>query len=204
MSPPRRTAQSTEALRSSLVDHARHLIAREGAEALTMRALAAEAGCAVGLPYKVFADRHALVVEICHAEFQRLSAASEQLAARAGWGTVGANLVWFAELLLDSPAVGLTKEILADGTLDHAVAESVHATGAGPGDFESLIADYLALEQEAGRVRREVDASAFGFLIASAVHNLVVSGEAWPRPTRQDLARRLDAVAAAIAPTDQS
>ena len=53
MSPPRRTPETTEALRTSLVAHALRLVEREGAPALTMRALAAEAGCAVGLPYKV-------------------------------------------------------------------------------------------------------------------------------------------------------
>jgi AcrR family transcriptional regulator len=204
MSPPKRDAESTAALRTSLVEHALHLIARDGADALTMRSLAAEAGCAVGLPYKVFADRHALVVDICHAEFSRISGVSDEMAARAGLHTVGANLLWFAELLLDSPAVALTKEIFADGTLDHTVAARVHEADQGPGDFESVIATYLALEQDTGRVRRDVDTAALGFLIAGALHNLVVSGEAWPRPSRADLAQRLDAVATSIAPFDES
>jgi AcrR family transcriptional regulator len=187
-----------------LVEHALRLIARDGAAALTMRSLADEAGCAVGLPYKVFADRHALVVDICHAEFSRISSASDEMAARAGLDTVGANLLWFAELVLDSPAVALAKEIFADGTLGHAVAARAHEAEEGPGDFESVITTYLSLEQDTGRVRPEVDTAALGFLIAGAVHNLVISGDAWPRPSRADLAQRLDAVATSIAPFNES
>lgn len=199
MSPPRRAAETTEALRASLIEHARRLIARDGAAALTMRALAAESDCAVGLPYKVFTDRQELVAEICHAEFQRLGSAYDDLAARAGTATVGANLTWFAELLLNSPAVALAHEIFADEVLAKAVTARVHETGIGPAAFETAFARYLASEKQAGRVAPDIDENAFGFLLAGAIHNLIMSGDAWPRPTRRQLKQRLDAIAAAIA-----
>lgn len=41
-----------------------------------MRALAAESGVSVGLPYKVFADRREIVAEIVHGEVAALRAAS--------------------------------------------------------------------------------------------------------------------------------
>ena len=200
MSPPKRPAESTDALRASLIDHARHLIARDGAAALTMRALAAEADCAVGLPYKVFTDRHDLVVQICHAEFTRLGEAYAELATRAGNGTVGANLAWFADLLLSSPAVALAHEVFADETLAKAVTARVHETGIGPAAFETVLARYIAAEKRTGRVAPDIDEKAFGFVLAGAIHNLIMSGEAWPQPTRRQLKRTLDAIAAAIAP----
>jgi AcrR family transcriptional regulator len=200
MSPPRRAAESTEALRSSLVEHALRLVARQGPGALTMRALAAEADCSVGLPYKVFEDRQALVVAACQSELHRLVGNADELAARAGTGSVGANLCWFSEQLLDSPAVALAQEVMADDRLGDAVAAHAHDGGAGPGDFESAFVRYLTLEQDGGRVRGDVDVTAVAFLVAGAVHNLVVSGPAWPRPSRDELGRRLDAAAAAIAP----
>jgi hypothetical protein len=49
-------------------------------------------------------------------------------------------------------------------------------------------------------VAADVDVDAFGFLLAGAIHNLIMSGDAWPRPSRRQLRRRLDAVAAAITP----
>jgi AcrR family transcriptional regulator len=200
MSPPKRAPESAAALRASLVDHARRLIAREGAPALTMRALATEAGCAVGLPYKVFADRNDLVVEICAAEFARLRDAYDQLVARAGTVTVGANLTWFAELLLGSPAVALTQEIFADETLATTIAVRIHESGTGPETFETVLAGYLAAEKRAGRVEPHIDENAFAFVLAGAVHNLVVSGAAWPKPSHDELEHRLTAIANAIAP----
>jgi AcrR family transcriptional regulator len=62
-----RSREATEELRASLVHHALQLVARKGAAALTMRALAIEAGCALGMPYKVFADRRELVAEMMRA-----------------------------------------------------------------------------------------------------------------------------------------
>ncbi|HEX5996957.1 MAG TPA: TetR/AcrR family transcriptional regulator [Jiangellales bacterium] len=190
---------TTSQLRSSLIEHARTLIAREGAAALTMRALAAEAGCAVGLPYKVFADRHEIVAAIVHAELVRLRAACEELLERAGSGTIGGNLTWFAGMFLDSPAVALSQELLQDDALRQRVSASAHDTGLGPAQFPTVLSRYLAAEKHAGRVAPDVDEGAFGFLIASALHNLLVAGEAWPRPTRDELEQILTACAAAIA-----
>jgi AcrR family transcriptional regulator len=198
MSPTKRAPETTDALRASLVDHARALIARSGASALTMRALADEAGCAVGLAYKVFADRHDLVVEICTEEFRRLAAAYEETVDRASTATVGANLTRFAELLLDSPAVALAQEIHTDHHLGHAVTARVHETGIGPATIEHTIARYLTAEKAVGRVDQAVDEDAVAFLLAGAVHNLIVSGDAWPRPTRAELRRRLDALATTL------
>jgi hypothetical protein len=55
-------------------------------------------------------------------------------------------------------------------------------------------------EKGTGRVAPDIDEKAFGFVLAGAIHNLVMSGDAWPRPTRRQLERTLDAIAAAIAP----
>jgi DNA-binding transcriptional regulator YbjK len=43
MAPANRPAETTEALRASLIDHARRIVSRDGPSALTMRALANEA-----------------------------------------------------------------------------------------------------------------------------------------------------------------
>lgn len=201
MSPARRTSEATAELRASLVAHAQRLVARDGASALTMRALAAEAGCAVGLPYKVFVDRRDLVAELVHTEFVEMQSVFGELVARAGTGTVGGNLAWFADVLLASPAVAVAQEVFADGQLMKEVTARIHETGAGPAAFETILSGYLAAEKRAGRVDRDVDDDAFGFLLAGALHNLVVSGEGYPRPTKRQLRQLLAAVAAHLAPT---
>ena len=179
------------------------MIARDGSSALTMRALATEAGCATGLPYKVFDDRRALVAEIVHAELGRLSATSDELTRRAGTGTIAGNLAWFADLVLDSPAVALHHELAADDLLSNDVTATVRSKGTGPQVFETGVAAYLAAEQSAGRVDGAVDTDAFGFAIGGALHNLVVSGGAWPRPTRRQLRRHLAAITTTISKEGQ-
>jgi AcrR family transcriptional regulator len=198
MAPAKRSAETTETLRASLIDHARQIVTRDGAPALTMRALATEAGCATGLPYKVFTDRHELVVEVVHAELDRLHAASDELLGRVATGTVANNLAWFSEIILDSPAVALAPEVAGDHALSKAFTAKVHGTGIGPGAFETAFAGYLAAEQRAARIAADVDTDAFGFLLAGAIHNLIMSGEVWPRPTRRQLQQRLGGIAAAI------
>jgi AcrR family transcriptional regulator len=194
MMAPRRPAETTEQLRASLIEHARHLVARDGPAKLTMRSLAAEAGCALGLPYKAFADRTDLMVELVHASFGDLSQAGDELLRRVGRSTVAGNLAWFAEWLLDSPGVALAQHVMSDEALAQSVVAHFHATGEGPTQLESLIADYLVGEQRAGRVAPEVDTNAFGFMLAGAIHHLVVMGDGYPRPSK----RRLERILAAI------
>jgi AcrR family transcriptional regulator len=191
---PRRPAEPTEELRASLIEHARRLVAREGPAKLTMRSLATEAGCALGLPYKAFADRADLMVELVHASFGDVRQAGDELLRRVGRRTVAGNLAWFAEWLLDSPGVALAQHVMSDEALAHSVVAHFHATGEGPTLLESLLSDYLAGEQRAGRVAPEVDTHAFGFVLAGAIHHLVVMGEGYPRPSKRKLQQILAAV----------
>ena len=200
MSPAKRSTEATEQLRSSLLEHARTIISRDGPSALTMRSLAREAGCALGLPYKVFEDRGALVLELVHAELARLITVGQEVIERAGDHTVATNLAWFAGAILESPAVALASEIMADPDLGERFASRFHDGAAGPAGFEFAFASYLAAEQQIGRVGGGVDTDAYGFLLAAAVHNLVVSGPAYPRPTRRQLAQHLGAIAVHLAP----
>ena len=82
----------TEATRARLLFAAASLIAEKGYSAFTMKDLAEHAGSAVGLVYRYFPSREALVLGI-YAELARQTYAD---AASLGVGTVGAR---FAELL---------------------------------------------------------------------------------------------------------
>jgi AcrR family transcriptional regulator len=194
MMAPRRAAETAEELRASLIEHARRLVAREGPAKLTMRALAEEAGCALGLPYKVFADRQELIIELVRASFGDVREAGDELLQRAGRATVDGNLAWFAEWLLGSPGVALAQHVLGDEKLGDAVVADFLATGHGPTLLESLLSDYLAAEQRAGRVSPEVDADAFGFVLAGAIHHLVVMGHGYPRPNQLRLRQIITAI----------
>lgn len=165
-----------------------------------MSRLASEAGCAVGLLYKVFVDREEIVIEVAASELGDLGSRMASWAAEAGSGSVSENLNRYASILLDSGTPALAHaESISGERLRARLAESAEASAF----FESLdtaVADYLALEQQNGRVREDVDATAFGFAITGAIHNLVASGPAYPSPDREELSRYLGAIAAAIAP----
>lgn len=199
MAPARRSPASTEALRASLVDAALRVLERAGAGGLTMRAVAAEAGVALGQPYKVFASRDELVAQVIATEFRRLRAAFDDIVAAAGTATVADNLARWAATLLGSPAVGVAHGVDDAPGLAAAVDAAAGESGVVAA-LERSVADYLAAEKRLGRVAPEVDERAFGFLVAGAVHNLLASGDAYPRPSDARLRRALAAVADAIAP----
>jgi AcrR family transcriptional regulator len=192
---PKRSAEATAELRAALLGHARRLVERDGAGALTMRGLAAEAGTAVGLPYKVFDNREQLVAELVLDEFTHLRSELDRWAASAGHATVGDNLARYARILLDRrmPAWEMV------GTIGDDAVRRAAAAQAGPSgllaSFDHTVADYLAAEQRLGRIAPDVDIGAFAFLITGAIHNLLAAGSAYPRPTR----KRLDAMLRAVA-----
>lgn len=197
---PKRDPEATAQLRASLLEHARRLVARDGADALTMRALATEAGRAIGLPYKVFASREELVAELVLEEFSALRDELDRWAATAGTRTVGANLARYGRMLLERemPAWQMVRA-LDDAALQHAAAEKAGPSGL-LASFDTTVRDYLAAEQRLGRVAPDVDVDAFGFLITGAVHNLLTAGAAYPSPSVRRLERMLRAVAARIRP----
>lgn len=199
MTPAKRTDDATERLRAKLIGCAQRLVARDGASALTMRALAAEARCAVGLPYKVFANREELIAELIRVEYARLREAFAALIASAGTRTVGRNLGHYAELLLDSPVVSLAPELHHDAALSKAVGEEAVEAGLVAA-IESTVVQYLAAEKQLGRVAPSVDERAFGFVIAGAVHNLLATGPAYPHPGLRGVKRRLGAIADRLVP----
>ncbi|QYX57509.1 TetR/AcrR family transcriptional regulator [Roseovarius sp. SCSIO 43702] len=70
-----RTAERREALRDTLIDVAEARIAAEGMDAVKARALAREAGCAVGAIYNVFDDISDVIIAVNGRTFQRLGQA---------------------------------------------------------------------------------------------------------------------------------
>src|SRR5688500_6730520 len=64
-------------LRQALIDAALGLLRKQGAEALTLRAVARAAGVSQAAPYRHFADRAMLVAAVAQESFSRMGAAIE-------------------------------------------------------------------------------------------------------------------------------
>lgn len=67
------TDQEIQAFRVKAVEAATRLFARDGYEAVTMRALAQELGCSAMTPYRYFADKNALFAAVRTEAFRRFA-----------------------------------------------------------------------------------------------------------------------------------
>jgi AcrR family transcriptional regulator len=196
----RRTSEEIRGQRQLLVSAARVVVRRDGAAALTMRAVAREANCAVGLPYKVFANREELVLDLVAEELASLASALNAWVRTAGRHSVGGNLYRYARILLDGDVPALVHANTIDDQAFAARLRDVTEASGLLDSFDGAIAAYLSEEQRLGRIRADVDTATFGFLVTGAVHNLVSAGDLYPRPTDRQLRSHLDACASALAP----
>lgn len=100
-----------------------------------------------------------------------------------------------------TPAVAVAQEVFTDELLMKTVTTRIHETGAGPASFETILTSYLQAEKQVGRIDDDVDEAAFGFLLAGAIHNLIVSGPGYARPTKRQCRRFLTALATRLTST---
>jgi len=163
-------------LRRALVDAAIPLLRSGGAEALTLRAVAREAGVSQTAPYRHFADRAALVAAVAEDGFRRLRArlitavrapakatGKAQQTARGGLQALALAYVRFA---LDHPEeyrVMFGSEVAASPAEEGSARQEV---------FALLRGGIAALQQQA--LVREGDASTMALSAWSLVHGLAM------------------------------
>ena len=193
MSP--RPATDIAALRAKLLRHARAVIARDGVDGLTMRALAGEAGTSVGLSYKAFASRDDLLWELTWSSLVDLAGQLDEWAAQPG-GELAGRLMEFLDIhrasqapdLVDHLTRGARREELFRAAVDAGITRS----------WATTMTEFLRARQQAGYVRDDVDVEAFGFIITAAMHHVLVTEEPFSVPDRPTLARYIAEVAAHI------
>lgn len=194
MSPPRPPVDVPE-LRATLRTHARAVIARDGVEGLTMRALAAEAGTAVGQSYKAFESRNDLLRDLAWESLGELARQLDDWAARRG-GKLADRLMEFFDVLVASDAPGLAAHLARDSHGGELLRQAVEAGLTR--SWAAVMTDYLRSRQRDGEVRRDVDVEAFGFMLSAALHYVMVTDEPFPAPSRATLAQHVAGVVEAI------
>lgn len=193
MSP--RPTMDVNALRNKLLEHARAVIERDGVGGLTMRALAAEAGTAVGLSYKAFSSRDELLWELTWASIVEFTQQLDDWVARPG-GVLADRLMEFSDLhfasvapvLVDHITRGPRREELFRATADAGLTRS----------WTALMTEFLEIRQRTGEIRDDVDVEAFGFIVTAAMHHVLVTEKPFNTPDRPTLARYFAGVAAQI------
>lgn len=190
-----RPATDIDALRANLLEHARAVIERDGVEGLTMRALAAEAGTAVGLSYKAFSSRDELLWELTWASMVELTQQLDDWVTRPG-GALADRLMEFSDLHFASIA-----PVLVDHITRGPRREELFRAAADAGltrSWAALMTEFLRTRQRAGDVRDDVDIEAFGFILTAAMHHVLVTEKPFITTDRPTLARHIAGVATQI------
>lgn len=179
-----------EGLRERLFEAADRVLARDGAAALTSRAVTEEAGCAKGVLHTHFAGLDEFVAELVLFRFGAAAALSEGLPARAGAGEVADNLadVASAVLSLDPGLVGLavTRPVAAQR-----VREAWAGGAPGFDAIERAVGGYLRAERALGRVGDGVDVESAALALVGTLHHLLMTGPAGAAATARARVERL-------------
>ncbi|MEU2394951.1 TetR/AcrR family transcriptional regulator [Streptomyces sp. NPDC007369] len=180
-------------LRARLFDAAERVLARDGAAALTSRAVTAEAGCAKGVLHTHFAGLDEFVAELVLDRFARTAALAAALPSKAGSGTAAGNLAELASAVLglDPGVVGLAV------TRPAAAARVREAWAAGAPGFDSIQASvetYLGAEQRLGRVGAALDTGSVALALVGTLHHLLMTG----RPGAPDSQGRVERLVHAL------
>ncbi len=163
------------ATRARLIDATLAVVRDVGYPHASTRAIAQAAGVAEGTIYRHFPDKASLFFAAVLESNAPIGESFARLPARAGEGTVEANLADAVVRLaaLRSQLIPLELAITIDPEL---AAQRRHALAAAGGSLPGppdAIAAYLAAEQGLGRVRADVDPREAAVVILAALFGLV-------------------------------
>jgi AcrR family transcriptional regulator len=184
---PRISAERRQANRDQIVAAARRCFARDGFHQTSMPDIAAEAGVSVGAPYRYFASKEEIILEIAGDAFRLIFAPVERLAVTGADATV-ADLVAAA---IDP----LSGDVTAGGQVagvDELLRCAVQAWGellrrddlrqhaaAGFEDVRQRIAGALRRGQDAGTVSPELNSDRGARIVMALLHGFIVQRTAF-------------------------
>ena len=186
-------------VRDQLFDAAERILLRDGPNALTTRAVTAEAGCANGVLHRHFADFDAFLAELVLDRIDRLSPQAAALRESAGTGTVTGNLADALTALFGPVAVAIVALVTFRDEL-RARLRQARPTGV-PVLTEAavMIASYLTTERGLGRIAADADVDTLAPTLIGAGHLLFADRKGAP-PTADAVRKMVTTVIAGVAP----
>lgn len=162
-------------LRERLFAAAERVVTRDGAAALTSRAVTAEADCGKGVLHTHFAGLDEFVAELVLDRFARSARQAEELEARVGQGSVAANVQEVALALLESlpPAVVGLAMTRPAATLH--TREGLRSGAPAFDAIQSSFTGYLQAEQRGGRIAEGADTATIALALVGTLHHLLMT-----------------------------
>ncbi|MEU5960104.1 TetR family transcriptional regulator [Micromonospora parva] len=160
--------------RQHLFAAAERLIAAAGPGHLTSRAVTREAGVATGLLFAHFTNFDDFLVGYAVDRSFQIAGTAAGLPARAGTGTIAANL---SDAILATPLIvlrGVTRLMACRPALA-AQVEAVLGTGSTVlQSLERAVGDYLNAERQRGRLPAGVDTEALALAVVGVLHHVAL------------------------------
>jgi AcrR family transcriptional regulator len=168
-------------VREQLFGAADRVLVRDGANALTSRAVTTEAGCAKGVLHRHFADFDAFLAELVLDRIVWIGTQADALRKSAGTGTVADNLTGALINLFSSVAVAVVGLITFRDDLRARLREARPAGGVPVlAEATAMIASYLTTERDLGRIAADSDVDTLAPTLIGAGHLLFADRKGTP------------------------
>jgi len=173
-------------VREQLFSAAERVLLRDGPEALTSRALTAEAGVAKGVLHRHFADFDAFLAEFVLDRVRRMDAQAAALRDAAGTGEIADNLTQTLIAVFRSVAVAVVALVTYRDGLRERLRETWPAGVPVLTEAALMIGDYLAAERDLGRLAPDAEIDALAPTLIGAGHLLFADRKSAP-PEPEDV-----------------
>jgi AcrR family transcriptional regulator len=170
--------------RRQLFDAAERVLLRDGAYALTSRAVTTEAGCAKGVLHRHFVDFDDFLVELVRDRAVRIEAQAGELLQAAGTGTVVGNLSAALTEVFGSIVVSILSLTIARDEVRTRLRSDGSRGLPLVREIVRMVADYLRAERDLGRVLADADIASLAPNLVGAAHLRFVDYD--PAPPRDE------------------
>ena len=159
-------------VREQLFDAAERILLRDGPNALTTRAVTAEAGCANGVLHRHFVDFDGFLAEFVLDRIDRLAPQAAALRESAGTGTVAGNLTDALTALFESVAVAIVALVTFRDELRARLRQTWPTGVPVLTEAVAMITGYLTAERDQGRIAADADVATLAPTLIGAAHLL--------------------------------
>ena len=188
------TGTPTPDLTRRLHQAAQRVLLRDGAAALTSRAVTTEAGLAKGILHRHFPDFDTFLATLVLAQIELIEDLAHQLRARAGDANVAENVADALDTMLAPVTVELVVLVRSRHPLRRKLQLTTPAGTPLLAEITTHIAAYLTAERGLGRIPIQTDVDQLAVTLVGTAHliSLGAAAPTDPRPLLTHLATNSD------------